>query len=260
MDGIRIQKILADSGFCSRRKAEALIEQGMVKVNGHPAHIGDRADPKRDLITVSGEKVNTADKPELRYIKLYKPRGYVTSMEDAHGKKLVTELLTDIPQRVYPVGRLDKNSEGLLLLTNDGAFANDIMHPRKHIQKTYRVTVPCAVSEEQLDKLMEGVEIEKGVVTMPCVVTPIFESSERTVLEFIICEGKNRQIRRMCEAVGLEVKRLRRTAEGGVKLGMLKPGEYADLTKEEMRTLRSAVGKGDAAAPRRKNNGRNKKR
>lgn len=261
MDGIRIQKILADSGFCSRRKAESLIEQGLVKVNGHPAHIGDRADPKLDLITVDGEKINTAEKPEMRYIKLYKPRGYVTSMEDAHGKKLVTELLTDIPQRVYPVGRLDKNSEGLLLLTNDGAFANDIMHPRKHIQKVYRVTVPCAVSEEQLEKLMSGIEIEPKVVTQPCTVTPIFESAERTVLEFIIKEGKNRQIRRMCEAVGLEVKRLRRVSEGGVKLGMLKPGEYADLTKEEMRTLRSAIGKSDGAEGGRKSGyGRNKKR
>ena len=239
----RLQKIIADSGFCSRRKAEELIAKGMVKVNGHPAATGDKADPDTDIITVAGQRLDTTH--ALRYIKLYKPRGYVTSMDDAHSDKLITDLLRGIDQRVYPVGRLDKNSEGLILLTNDGGFANDIMHPRKHIAKTYRVTVPSKVSEEKIALLAVGVEIEKGVVTQPCTVNVLTAEAERTVLEFIITEGKNRQIRKMCQAVGLEVSRLKRTSVGGVKLGMLKPGEYRDLTAEEMRLLRAAMGKAD---------------
>ena len=163
-------------------------------------------------------------------------------MSDEQGRKTVTDLLNGINERVYPIGRLDRNSEGLLLLTNDGAFANDIMHPAKHVAKTYRVTVAEKVTEEQVNKLMAGVEIEPNVMTRPCIVNILVEEEERTVLEFTIKEGKNRQIRRMCEAVNLTVKRLRRTSVGGVKLGMLKPGEYADLTKEEMRILRSSIG------------------
>lgn len=260
MEKIRIQKIIADSGYCSRRKAEQLISQGEVRVNGHPVKLGDKADPKSDIITVSGEKIR-AEGITLRYIKLYKPRGYVTSMSDELGRKSVTELLGGIEERVYPIGRLDRNSEGLLLLTNDGDFANDIMHPRKHVSKTYRVTVSEKVTEETINKLMAGVDIGDNVFTAPCVVTVISEEPERTVLEFTIYEGKNRQIRRMCEAVGITVKRLRRTNIGGVKLGMLRPGEYADLTKQEMQALRNAVGassKADAANGRANKGGRRK--
>lgn len=238
----RLQKILSDSGYCSRRKAEELISKGLVKVNGHTARLGDKADGKKDLITVCGEKLET-EGVTLRYIKLYKPRGYLTSMEDAHSEKLITDLLKGVKERVYPVGRLDKNSEGIILLTNDGRFANDIMHPRKHVAKTYRVTVPSKVTDEQLALMSVGVEIEKNVVTQPCVINVLTAESERTVLEFIIKEGKNRQIRKMCNKVGLEVSRLKRTSVGGVKLGMLKPGEYKDLTAEEMRALRAAIGK-----------------
>lgn len=245
----RLQKIISDSGYCSRRKAEEYIEKNMVKVNGHTASIGDKADPRKDLITVCGEKLNT-ETVALRYIKLYKPRGYLTSMEDSHSDKLITDLLRDVPERVYPVGRLDKNSEGIILLTNDGAFANDITHPRKHVAKTYRVTVPSKVSEEQLARMTVGVEIDKGVTTQPCTVNVLVEEQTRTVLEFIITEGKNRQIRKMCSAVGLEVSRLKRTSVGGVKLGMLKPGEYRDLTAEEMRMLRSAMGKAEPSRNR----------
>ncbi len=251
MEKVRIQKIIADSGYCSRRRAEQYIQNGEVKVNGRPVSIGDKADPKNDLITVNGEKIK-AEGITLRYIKLYKPRGYVTTMSDEQGRKTVTDLLNGINERVYPIGRLDRNSEGLLLLTNDGAFANDIMHPTKHVAKTYRVTVAEKVTEEQVNKLMSGVEIEPNVMTRPCIVNVLIEEEERTVLEFTIKEGKNRQIRRMCEAVNLTVKRLRRTSVGGVKLGMLKPGEYADLTKEEMRILRSAIGQKEFTAASRK--------
>ncbi len=251
MEKVRIQKIIADSGYCSRRRAEQYIQNGEVKVNGRPCSIGDKADPRNDLITVNGEKIKS-DGVTLRYIKLYKPRGYVTTMSDEQGRKTVTDLLDGIEERVYPIGRLDRTSEGLLLLTNDGAFANDIMHPTKHVAKTYRVTVAEKVTEEQVNKLMSGVEIEPNVMTRPCVVNILIEEEERTVLEFIIKEGKNRQIRRMCEAVNLTVKRLRRTSIAGVKLGMLKPGEYAELTKEEMRILRSAIGQQERPANGRK--------
>lgn len=251
MEKVRIQKIIADSGYCSRRRAEQYIQNGEVKVNGRPCTIGDKADPRNDLITVNGEKIK-ADGVTLRYIKLYKPRGYVTTMCDEQGRKTVTDLLDGIEERVYPIGRLDRTSEGLLLLTNDGAFANDIMHPTKHVSKTYRVTVAEKVTEEQVNKLMAGVEIEPNVMTRPCIVTILLEEEERTVLEFTIKEGKNRQIRRMCEAVNLTVKRLRRTSIAGVKLGMLKPGEYADLSKEEMRILRSAIGQQERPAGGRK--------
>lgn len=251
MEKVRLQKIIADSGYCSRRRAEQYIQNGEVKVNGRPCSIGDKADPRNDLITVNGEKIR-ADGVTLRYIKLYKPRGYVTTMSDEQGRKTITDLLDGIEERVYPIGRLDRTSEGLLLLTNDGSFANDIMHPTKHVAKTYRVTVAEKVTEDQINKLMAGVEIEPNVMTRPCIVNILLEEEERTVLEFIIKEGKNRQIRRMCEAVNLTVKRLRRTSIAGVKLGMLKPGEYADLTKEEMRILRSAIGQQDNTANGRK--------
>ena len=267
MEPIRIQKIIADSGFCSRRRAEQLIAEGEVKVNGHPVKLGDKADPKNDIITVSGEKIQ-AGRITLRYIKLYKPRGYVTTMSDDLGRKSVIELLKGVDERVYPIGRLDMNSEGLLLLTNDGAFANDIMHPRKHVTKTYRVTVAEKVSEDVINRLMTGVPIEETSretgetvqrMTAPCTVTVITEEPDRTVLEFVIAEGRNRQIRKMCDAVKLTVKRLRRTNIGGVKLGMLRPGEFAELTKFEMQALRSAAGS-PQKADRGGNNDQHKKR
>lgn len=240
MEKIRLQKIIADSGYCSRRKAEQLISDGAVRVNGRPVKLGDKADPKNDLITVEGEKLRAAG-ISLRYIKLYKPRGYVTTMSDEQGRKIVTDLLKDVPERVYPVGRLDRNSEGLLLLTNDGAFANDMTHPTRHVPKIYRVTVEGRVTEDQIERLSGGVQIGEDEYTQPCKIGVLTEEEGRTVLEFTIKEGKNRQLRRMCEAVGLTVKRLRRTSIGGVKLGMLRPGEYADLTKEELAILRNAV-------------------
>lgn len=243
MEKIRIQKIIADSGYCSRRKAEMYIEQGDVKVNGRPVTLGDKADPANDLITVNGEKIS-AEETTLRYIKLYKPRGYVTTVSDEQGRKTVMDLLTDVKERVYPIGRLDRNSEGLLLLTNDGAFANNIMHPTHHISKIYRVTVNTLVKEDQLGKMSAGLQIDDDMWTRPCTINVLTEEEGRTVLEFIIKEGKNRQIRKMCEAVGLTVIRLRRTSVGGIKLGMMKAGEYLDLTKDEMRMLSSAFANG----------------
>jgi 23S rRNA pseudouridine2605 synthase len=154
----------------------------------------------------------------------------------------VTELLENIPERVYPIGRLDKDSEGLLLFTNDGGFANDMMHPSRHISKTYRVTVRPDITEQQLVQLASGVEID-GRKTAECNVVVLDKQVGRVVLQMTIFEGRNRQIRKMCEAVGLEVARLKRTAVGPVKLGMLKPGSFRELKPDELRALRNAVTK-----------------
>lgn len=240
MEKIRLQKLIAESGMCSRRKAEELIQQGRVKVNGRPVSIGDGA-TYNDVITVDGERIYVEKKRKKYYIMLNKPRGYVTTMSDELDRRCVTELLTGLDERVFPVGRLDRNSEGLLLFTNDGQFANDIMHPSKHISKTYRVTVRPDVTEEQLIQLSEGVVID-GKKTLPASVSVLTKEEGRVVLRIVIKEGRNRQIRKMCEAVGLEVARLRRTAIGPVKLGMLKPGTYRELTSEELKALRNAAG------------------
>ena len=173
---------------------------------------------------------------------LNKPRGYVTTMSDELDRRNVSDLLVGIPERVYPIGRLDRNSEGLLLFTNDGAFANDIMHPSKHVTKTYRVTVRPDITDEQLVRLSEGVEID-GKMTLPCTINVLTKEPGRVVMQMVIREGRNRQIRKMCEAVGLEVARLKRTSIGPLKLGMLKPGEYRELMPDELRAIRTAISK-----------------
>lgn len=244
MEKIRLQKIISESGYCSRRKAEELIAQKRVKLNGRPVKLGDKANPVNDIITIDGERIYFDRKKKYTYIMLNKPRGYVTTMEDELGRRCVTELLSGVSERVYPIGRLDRNSEGLLLFTNDGEFANSIMHPSKHISKTYRVTVRPDITDEQLIELSEGVVID-GKRTLPAMINVLTKEPGRVVLQMVIKEGRNRQIRKMCEAVGLEVARLRRTAIGPIKLGMLKPGTWRELTSEELRSLRNAIGKGD---------------
>jgi len=241
VEKIRIQKMIADSGVCSRRKAEELISRGRVKLNGHPVKLGDKCGFK-DIITIDGERLYIPKKKSFRYIIMNKPRGYVTTVSDEVDRRCVMDLLDDVEDRVYPVGRLDRNSEGLLLFTNDGEFANSIMHPSRHISKTYRVTVRPDISDEQLIQLSEGVEID-GKRTLPATVIVKDKQPGRVVLLMTIKEGRNRQIRKMCEAVGLEVARLRRTSIGPIKLGMLKPGTYRDLTAEELRAIRNAIGK-----------------
>ena len=240
MEKVGLQKIIAESGFCSRRKAEELIAQKRVKVNGRTAGIGDKANPYKDLVTVDDEKIYLERKRSYRYIMMYKPRGYVTTMSDEKGRRCVADLIDDIEERLYPVGRLDVNSEGLLLFTNDGNFANDMMHPSRHVTKTYRVTVRPDITDEQAAQLAEGVVID-GRKTAPAQVLVLSKEPNRVVLEVIIREGRNRQIRKMMEAVGLEVARLKRTAMGPIKLGMLKPGTYRDLTTEELKALRTAI-------------------
>lgn len=250
MEEIRLQKIIADSGLCSRRQAESYIAAGAVKVNGHPAFIGQKANPHRDIITVKGERIPSLKKKQNLYLMLYKPRGYLTAMVDDRGRRCVSELVGDLPERVYPVGRLDLNSEGLLLFTNDGEFANAMMHPSHQIPKTYRVTVRSEVSEEQQITLSAGVEID-GRMTAPAVVRVVTEEENRTVMLITITEGRNRQIRKMCEAVGLTVARLKRISVGSLRLGMLKPGDYRMLTKDEVDALwETSRRQGDRPTPK----------
>lgn len=243
MEKIRIQKIIADSGICSRRKAELLIEQGKVKVNGHPALLGQKVHPYADIVTVEGERVYVEKKKEYTYLMMNKPRGYLTSMTDDRGRRCVTELLPDSEKRLFPVGRLDLNSEGLLLFTDDGKFANEMMHPRHEVTKTYRVTARPDITDEQAAKLASGIYID-GRRTTPAEVRVLSKEQNRVVMEVIIREGRNRQVRKMCESVGLEVARLKRTSIGPIRLGMLKPGTTRELTKEELKAIRTAMNKG----------------
>lgn len=241
MEKIRIQKMIADSGYCSRRKAEELISKGKVKLNGHPVKLGDKCG-YQDIVTVDGERLYMPRRKNFVYIMMNKPRGYVTTVSDELDRRCVMDLLDGVGERVYPVGRLDRNSEGLLLFTNDGDFANSIMHPSRHISKTYRVTVRPDVDDEQLIRLSEGIEID-GRKTMPATVVVKEKLPGRVVMLITIKEGRNRQIRKMCEAVGLEVARLRRISVGPLRLGMLKPGTWRELTAEELRAIRTAIGK-----------------
>lgn len=243
----RIQKIIAETGLASRRKAEEMIEKGRVKVNGRPIKLGDKADPHRDLITVDGEKLEISRKKQFYYVALNKPRGYVTTMSDELGRKCVADLVADVPAKVYPIGRLDKNSEGLLLLTNDGDFANLLMHPKHNITKTYRVTIRPDITDEHTAQFAEGIVID-GRKTAPVDVRVISKEPNRVVCEFVLREGRNRQIRKMCEALGLEVARLKRIIEGPVKLGFIQPGKWRYLTKEELSIFRTMANKALAQA------------
>lgn len=231
---VRLQKYMAENGIASRRKSEELIAAGKVRVNGKIAAVGDKVDPKHDKVTVSGKRVVKVKKNV--YIMLHKPRGFITTMHDEMGRKCVAELIQDVPERVYPVGRLDRESEGLLLLTNDGEFANALTHPSRHVPKTYRVTVRPDVTKEQLAAFENGIEID-GRPTLPAEVRVLDKQEGRVVLEVVIYEGRNRQIRKMCEALGLEVARLKRTKIGSLKLGMLKQGEYRYLSEDEIHGL-----------------------
>lgn len=237
MAEIRLQKLLSERGIASRRKAEELIEQGKVKVNGHVAKLGDKVDSHKDIVTVSGKRIGKAEMPV--YIMLHKPRGYITTLSDEKGRKCVAELVKDVGVRVFPVGRLDRDSEGLLLLTNDGDFANAIIHPASHVAKRYRVTLHSDITDEQVLAFQEGIVLD-GQKTAPAELYVISKEPGRTVVEVVLYEGRNRQIRRMCEQLGLEVVRLRRTTIGGVKLGMLAPGKWRHLDPKEVKMLLQA--------------------
>lgn len=233
----RIQKVLSEYGVMSRREAEEAIVKGKIKINGHIAKIGAKIDPIIDTVHIGTNKVDFRSKHENVYIMMNKPRGYVTTTKDELGRKCVMDLLTGVKERVYPIGRLDKLSEGMLLFTNDGDFANKMMHPSSNISKTYRVTVKNNVTDEQITKLACGVKIDAGL-TLPAYIKVITNEENRCVFKITITEGKNRQIRKMCEAVGLDVIRLKRISIGNLKLGMLKPGKYRELTHDEVRIIK----------------------
>lgn len=235
---------MAEQGVASRRKSEELILAGKVKVNGHVAQIGMKINPRKDLVTVEKQKLTNVKNRKMVYIMLNKPRGYVTTVSDELGRKTVMDLLPDFGVRIYPVGRLDKDSEGLLLLTNDGSFTNCMTHPSHEYAKVYRVTVRPAVDDNILYNLRNGIEID-GRVTAPCEVTVLTEEENRVVLEFVLHEGRNRQIRKMCESQGLEVARLKRISIGPIKLGMLKQGDYRELSEQDVKKLLRSAGHSD---------------
>lgn len=230
----RLQKILSARGVASRRKAEGLIAEGLVCVNGKTAALGDGADPDTDEITVEGRPLPSA--PEYRYIMLNKPRGYVTTLSDEKGRNNAAQLVEDCGVRVYPVGRLDMDSEGLLLFTNDGAFANALMHPKYEREKTYRVWVRGYRPGGEKD-LARPIELD-GYAIRPPRVKLVRSNGERGELLITIHEGRNRQIRRMAEAAGMQVTRLRRIQEGSLKLGNLEPGKWRELTPTELAELK----------------------
>jgi 23S rRNA pseudouridine2605 synthase len=243
MRDIRIQKAIADAGICSRRRAEALITAGRVKLNGRPVKLGDKMDKNKDILSIDGKNIKVLPNRSFSYYALNKPRGYITTVKDDFGRKTVMDLIEGIEERVYPVGRLDRDSEGLLIFTNDGNLANALMHPSNGIEKVYRVSTRPKAEEHQIISLSEGVVLDDGTRTLPAAVRIISEDENRTVMEMSIKEGKNRQIRRMCSAVGLDVIRLSRKSEGPIKLGMLKPGKYRELTESEVRELKNLTAK-----------------
>jgi pseudouridine synthase len=234
---VRLQKFLAHAGVASRREAERLIQEGRVELNGSVVgDLGRRLDPRRDAVRVDGRRIRAAARRV--YYLLFKPRGVITSAADPQGRPTVIELLSEVRERVYPVGRLDWNSEGLLILTNDGDLAQRLTHPSNHVPKTYRVKVKGAVAEEVLARLRRGLVLD-GRRTLPARVTRI-SSQSNTWLEVVLHEGRQNQIRKAFDRLGHRVQKLRRIAIGPIRDRLLKPGEWRRLTPEEIRLLREA--------------------
>lgn len=230
----RIQKIISASGLASRRQGEEMLKAGRVTVNGKPAKLGDSADAEFDIICVDGREICRCT--EKTYIMLNKPKGYVTTLSDEKGRRCVSELVADAGKRLYPVGRLDMYSEGLLIMTDDGDFANSLMHPSHETSKTYRAWCDGRCSEEALELLCSPLDID-GYVISPAEVRVIHMTDDYTLLEIVIHEGRNRQIRKMCEAANLKLTRLKRVAEGSLQLGDLKPGKWRRITESELQEL-----------------------
>ena len=229
----RIQKILASRGVASRRACEELIIAGRVSCNGTVCTLGQTADPNIDVLLVDGCPIPVLQKP--LYLMLHKPKGYVTTMSDEKGRKNVSELVVDCPQRVYPVGRLDMDSEGLLIMTNDGDFANKLMHPSHEVDKVYRVTVK-GYSDAALELVKRPIVLDGYKIKRPKVEVLSVCGGQAQLL-ITIHEGRNRQVRRMCAAAGMQVKKLVRVAEGRITLGQLECGKWRYLTDEELSLL-----------------------
>lgn len=232
----RLQKLIAQSGLCSRRKAEELLLAGRVTVDGIVAALGDKADPAVQIIAVDGKELSFEE--EKVYLMLHKPRGYVTTLSDEKGRKTAADLVADCGVRVYPVGRLDMDSEGLLLFTNDGDFMQTMTHPKHQVDKVYEVTVTGEL--DGAVRRLAAVSDLDGEEIIPAQVTELSCSGGQALLRVVIHQGKNRQIRRMCAQVGLHVKRLRRVAEESLTLGDLPMGKWRHLTKEETDALKGS--------------------
>ena len=239
MQKIRLQKFMADAGIMSRRAAEEEIKNGNVSINGHVAELGSKVDPAADLVTYRGKRI-IHEKRKYTYILMNKPRGYLSSTSDDRGRKCVTDLIDGVSARVYPVGRLDLISEGILLLTDDGELKNRLTHPSHTIPKVYRVKVGGSVTQEQYDILTSALEID-GYTIKPVEVVVASEDDTGTVLKMTLYEGRNRQIRKMCEAADLTVKRLSRVSIGKLKLDGMPVGKWRYLTDEEVDYLYKAT-------------------
>ena len=236
---MRLQKFFSDCGVLSRRAAEAEIAAGKVKVNGAVAQIGDSIDPEVDIVEYKGKRIRPRVSEKRHYIMLNKPRGYVTTMQDEKGRPTVANLTAGVGTRVYPVGRLDMDSEGLLLLTDDGEFANQLTHPRHEIPKIYHVTLSKVLTKEEIATLRAPMELD-GYRLQPVTVKKLAPDT----IQMNLFEGRNRQIRRMCEAAGLKVIRLQRIAIGDLGLGDLPLGRWRELTADEVDYLTSGKKKG----------------
>jgi 23S rRNA pseudouridine2605 synthase len=236
----RLQKILAEMGVASRRRAEELVEEGRVTVNGKVAKLGQKADPLRDHIKLDG-KLLTGSSERKVYFAFNKPANVLTSLDEEDERPKVKDYLRSVKERVYPVGRLDFDSEGLLLITNDGDLAHAILHPSKEVQKTYSVKVKGVLEEKAFTRLRKGIKLEDGR-TAPAEVKPVKILKQNSWLEVTIHEGRKRQVRRMLKAVGHPVIKLIRTRVDGVTLGTLKPGELRHLSNEEVKRLKYSAG------------------
>ena len=241
----RLQKVMAAAGVASRRASEELIAEGRVTVNGEVARLGRKVDPATDDIRVDGERIN-AD-PDRVYVLLNKPQGVVTTVDDPEGRPTVMDLV-NLPMRLYPVGRLDLDTEGLLLLTNDGDLTHALLHPSRQVPRTYVALVPGPVKRPALQQLRDGVELEDGTAR-PQSVDVIEEQRGKALLQLVMTEGRKREVRRMLSAVGHPVERLARVAFGGVELGDLRQGKWRFLTQQEVGRLHAAV-EGRRGAPR----------
>ena len=238
MEEMRLQKYISTAGIMSRRAAEKEIEAGRIKVNGQPALMGQKIDPEKDRVTYNGKPIVCKTEKKV-YIMLNKPRGYVTTLSDDKSRKCVAELVKDVGERVYPVGRLDMDSEGLLLFTNDGELANKLMHPRHRIPKIYHVRIKGEISPEKLKALSQPMDID-GYEILPVNCEIVTRKENFTVIRMELYEGRNRQIRKMCEQNELEITKLQRVAIGSIKLGDLSPGNWRHLTKTQVDYLKKA--------------------